>query len=410
MSRIKIHNFGPIKIGNKGNDGWVEIKKVTLFIGNQGSGKSTIAKLISTFSWIEKALVRGDIDEKWLCKKNRFKNTFLQYHRLENYIGNNINQSPYIEYEGEAYNIKYLDQMIKVIKKTNKSYSLPQIMYVPAERNFLSYVKSPKDLKLSSDSLLEFLTEFNLSKENIKEPINLPINNTTLHYDKLNDNLNIKGNDYRTRLSSASSGFHSIVPLYIVSKYLSDNIDNKNENNEQMSAEESRRFKERFEEIWKTPNLSDAQKRIMISSLSSEFTKSSFINIVEEPEQNLFPNSQWSILKSLLEFNNKTEKNKLIITTHSPYILNFLTIAMQSDRVKGKIKEQKDLEKLLEIIPINSCINSSDVMIYQMDEIDGSLSELPFSYGIPSDYNYLNNSLRKGNDLFDKLLDLEEEL
>ena len=56
MSRIRIKNFGPIKEGFQENNGWVDIKKVTLFIGNQGSGKSTIAKLISTFTWLEKSL------------------------------------------------------------------------------------------------------------------------------------------------------------------------------------------------------------------------------------------------------------------------------------------------------------------------------------------------------------------
>ena len=47
-SKIRIKNFGPIKEGVE-NDGWIEIKKVTAFIGNQGSGKSTIANLITRF-------------------------------------------------------------------------------------------------------------------------------------------------------------------------------------------------------------------------------------------------------------------------------------------------------------------------------------------------------------------------
>ncbi len=42
MSRIKIKNFGPIK-GHQHNDGWIDLKKVTVFVGNQGSGKSTVA-------------------------------------------------------------------------------------------------------------------------------------------------------------------------------------------------------------------------------------------------------------------------------------------------------------------------------------------------------------------------------
>ena len=56
MSRIKIKNFGPIREGFVDNDGWMDIEKVTVFIGDQGSGKSTVAKLISTLSGIEKDL------------------------------------------------------------------------------------------------------------------------------------------------------------------------------------------------------------------------------------------------------------------------------------------------------------------------------------------------------------------
>jgi ABC-type polysaccharide/polyol phosphate transport system ATPase subunit len=50
MSRIRIKNFGPIKGDHLENDGWLDVAKVTVFIGNQGTGKSTVAKLISTFT------------------------------------------------------------------------------------------------------------------------------------------------------------------------------------------------------------------------------------------------------------------------------------------------------------------------------------------------------------------------
>ena len=39
MNKIKIKNFGPIREGYQSDDGWMDIKKVTLFIGNQGSGE-----------------------------------------------------------------------------------------------------------------------------------------------------------------------------------------------------------------------------------------------------------------------------------------------------------------------------------------------------------------------------------
>ena len=37
MSRIKIKNFGPLKETASVTDGWIDIKKVTVFTGNQGS-------------------------------------------------------------------------------------------------------------------------------------------------------------------------------------------------------------------------------------------------------------------------------------------------------------------------------------------------------------------------------------
>ena len=39
------------------------------------------------------------------------------------------------------------------------------------------------------------------------------------------------------------------------------------------------------------------------------------------------------MLESLLSFNNENENNKLIITTHSPYLINYLTLAVKADLV-----------------------------------------------------------------------------
>src|SRR5665213_2390872 len=108
MSKIRIKNFGPIKEGYNENDGFLDIKKVTVFTGNQGSGKSTVAKLISTFTWIEKALVRGDYDKKWFERKNKLRNQCLSYHRIENYFSViDESDTTEINYQGEAYHIVY---------------------------------------------------------------------------------------------------------------------------------------------------------------------------------------------------------------------------------------------------------------------------------------------------------------
>jgi hypothetical protein len=50
------------------------------------------------------------------------------------------------------------------------------------------------------------------------------------------------------------------------------------------------------------------------------------------------------------------------------------------------------------------------VIVYQLDEKKGNLIRLDNPNGIPSDKNLLNMMLREGNQLFDSLLEIEEEL
>ena len=406
MSKIKIKNFGPIKGGFQDNGEWLDINKVTVFVGNQGSGKSTVAKLISTFTWIEKVLVRGDYDQKWFEKKNKFKNTFLPYHRLENYL----KSATYIEYVGEVYTIKYEKEFLTIIPHMVETYPLPQIMYIPAERNFLTYIKGAKELKLSSASLQEFNTEYGNAKEEMKGAMKLPINDTDIEYDKLNKTLNLKGKEYKIKITEASSGFQSFVPLYLVSNYLARSVKKQNESKEPMSEEEQIRFKKGVQEIWSNESLTGEQKRLALSVLSSKFNKTVFINIVEEPEQNLFPSSQWQMLQSLLALNNINIGNKLIMTTHSPYLINYLTLVVKAGELKEKIKTDNQKNDLEQIVPLNTIINADNLSIYELDEKSGSIKSLETYEGLPSDENSLNVMLDEGNELFAQLLEIQQQL
>lgn len=414
MPRLRLKNFGPIGPGLLDNDGWIDFKRVTVFIGNQGAGKSTVAKLFSTFSWMEKALVRGDYEKKWFERKGRLKSQFLTYHRLEHYLESNQWGDAEIEYQGDACTIRYVGGQLSITESSNQGYALPQVMYVPAERNFIAYVRNPRELKLSSDALKEFLTAFEQAKHSLRGAMRLPINQSEIEYDKLNDILNLKGPGHKLRLTDASSGFQSFVPLYMVSEYLARTVQEQSQNSQQpMSADELARFKQGVESIFANPTLTDEQKRAALSVLSARFNKTAFINIVEEPEQNLFPSSQWDILKSLLAFNSQGAHNRLVLTTHSPYIVNYLSLAIQAKHVQQRIAQsgRTELQAELEaIVPLPALLSPDDVAIYQCNERDGSITRLPCFEGIPSDHNLLNDWLRAGNELFDQLLELEEAM
>lgn len=397
MSKIRVQNFGPLRK----NEVWIDIDKVTLFIGDQGVGKSTVAKLISTFTWIEKALNRGDYTIKNLERKSKFRNTFLSYHRIHNYLKPDTR----IEYIGDSYNFTFAEGSLH-ITKTKAASELPQIMYVPAERNFLTYIETFKELKVSSPSLREFRDEYKNAQKNIKGQYELPIADANLEYDRQNDILHLKGKDYKLRVSEASSGYQSFIPLYIVSNNLSQSILEKSEQSP-MSEDERDRFRKLVSDIVNNKTFTEEQRRSAISTLPARFNKTSFINIVEEPEQNLFPTSQWNVLVSLLQMNNKCENNQLIMTSHSPYIINYLALFVKAYSI-NQIANAEQALRLGEIVPSGSYIHPAQLHVYEFNDTTGEYMLLDSYKGMPSDENYLNDGLAGNNEKFTELLELED--
>ncbi|HOY31691.1 MAG TPA: AAA family ATPase [Bacteroidales bacterium] len=410
MSRIKIKNFGPVKKGCIDNDGWIDVKKVTVFIGNQGSGKSTVAKLISTLTWIEKALVRGDLLRKKIEYKNTFEN-LCAYHNLLNYFQKDGSTS--IEFEGESFTFTYKKERFKIVGRISKQYVLPKIMYVPAERNFSSAVKLRNLRKIPElpKSLFTFIEEMERSQNELSDSLELPIGKAKFYFDKLNETANVIGSGYKLKLSETSSGFQSFVPLFLVSKNLANSIKKeKDPTINEMSYEAQKKMQKEVEEIIKDAAMPDEVKRFLLKTIPNKYRNGLFVNIIEEPEQNLFPASQRQMLNSLLEFNNMNEGNKLIMTTHSPYLINYLTLAIKAFTVEKKVKNTEESIKLNEIVPIKSIISPKEIAIYELDESNGTIKKLGNFEGIPLDKNYLNQSLADGNLLFDSLLDIEEGL
>ncbi|MDR1975252.1 MAG: ATP-binding protein [Bacteroidales bacterium] len=342
MQRIVIKNFGPI------SNAEIDIKKAVILIGENATGKSTIIKVISTFLWIEKALFRGT-EKKWFEKENRLKTALLPYHRIENFLKNDT----VIEYYGNAYTIKYAKNKISIENQFENNYLLPQIMYVPAERNFLTYLRTTKELK-SEGALQDFEREHFNAANNLNGTLSLPINDFEIEYNKRHEMLYVKTKNYKIKITEAASGLQSSVPLYLVSDYLSKLVQN-NGTNEVMTSGDIRDFEKEVSKILSDKNLTEKQKQITISkisALSKKFNKKAFINIIEEPEQNLFPVSQMQMIKSLVSMSNQNEYNKIIISTHSPYILATINNLMLANKV-GQIYPDKVSSKVSKELWLN---------------------------------------------------------
>lgn len=159
----------------------------------------------------------------------------------------------------------------------------------------------------------------------------LPISNVKLIYDKNTLTMKVVTDNNRTiSIYSASSGIQSVTPLSIVSKYITEKVSsNFLKNIQKLSANERKQIKE-----WIKKDTKDEEKnQLLLSSfdqliygktlnesiakdiekLLQYFFNTCFINIVEEPEQNLYPQSQNKVLYELLECKNNSEENKLLV-------------------------------------------------------------------------------------------------
>ena len=355
--RLIVKSFGPVK------DLDITFKKVTLFIGDQGSGKSCVAKLFSMFVWLEKVLSQKKFPKTYFEQYNRFKTKLCSYHRIDSFI----NQSTYIKYEGHLYTFIY-DSSFSVMENDVDTEGIAKIMYIPAERSIVSVAEGKtKLLRELPDSSETFSDEFVNAKKSFKNGYNLPFEGLRFEYDTLNDTGWIHGTDYKVRLTDASSGIQSSLPLCIVSEYLSKKISDREEI--KLTKEEKDKLEKRVAEIMQNDKYSDTIKDMMIRQLSSANTYDRFINIVEEPELNLFPHSQMEVLLSLIENNNSIQGNMLIITTHSPYSLAIMnTMLMGSKAYLNADDETK--KQIVEKLSCRHHISIEDVSAYRLAPAD----------------------------------------
>jgi predicted ATPase len=361
---IKIRNIGPIKEAD------LDLNKINVFMGQQSSGKSTVAKIISYCQWVEKRYL---LDNEF---EYSVETQLLDFHHLDkNYFGENS----LFKYESDFISISYstenLKQEISVNNDKIENYQKTKNIYIPAERCIVSVIPDLKKYREKYDNIFELLSDWDTAKKNFTKNHKFPILNLGISYyfdkDAQKDILFIQNSKKEIAFNLSSSGLQAITPLIVILENLIKNIyENVDINKYRANPVERTALDNVFFKLnnssRKSNKDSDAYKELERKRFLYHFTQF----IIEEPEQNLFPETQRDLIYYILEKLNSEKNHSLTITTHSPYILYALNNCMLGGLVGNKMKEA-DKEKLN---CKNSFINPQNISIYEIH--DGILKSI----------------------------------
>ena len=376
MARLIIRNIGPIKNVD------IELNKVNVFIGEQSSGKSTIAKIISFCSWLEKTVNRDGV----VFREGKEAYRRLQaYHHIQSYFRENS----VICYLGEnvayAYNwpneealpypgwdIIYREHFSdkEMFLYPESKVVNPKVIYIPAERNFVSVVPNLQKYAENDDNLMEFLLSWQEARKKYSTSHKLALLNLDMDFYSQDGIYNMVGlhNGGAVALEAASSGLQSIVPLLTLIDWLAKGI---YQENKPYSFEEIEKIRHLLDEVGKDLSLSDndSLKERLAGIVSGKiYTHTQFV--IEEPEQNLFPTTQRDLVYYLLKTINHGRKHRLVVTTHSPYILH----AFNNCMILGQVQENLTEELKAELDCRDAAIIPEVVSVWQIS--DGCLVDI----------------------------------
>lgn len=348
MKRLSVKNVGPISEID------AVMNRFNFFIGPQSSGKSTIAKIFSTCSWIEKE-VATTFNENAIGTASDFVAKIVDFHKMDTYFSEQseihfLTNIISIDLAEGKFSIRLLDKDI---------YRRKKICYIPSERNAVT-LPELQGFEFGPTNLRSFLFDWFNAREGYDEGHKAHILDLGVKYyydaneTKYKDRIEHKnGKTYHMPLCSASSGLQSVIPLLVMLQYYSGQYFSTYDEKMSFQTDEKTRrirrhlvdeivLKESFpdydpadrkrfvdmanrqleegnpEQRQRMARYTEELKRLTIP-VATQF-------IVEEPEQNLFPDTQLDLMDAFFTLCNGERQHELTVTTHSPYILNQLNL------------------------------------------------------------------------------------
>ena len=429
MQKIIIKNFGAIAYAE------IEIKKVLVLIGEQASGKSTIAKLIyffkslrdDVFNQIYTDKQRDYFDENfdvfevlqekfynWFGSPARFLNFEIKfYYNLETnkYLALSRNQEKIIQCEAsEHFSHDVFRKSISVIKKLLQK-NLDNVSIherLASEQNKIGYSET---LLIQINNLFSCRQEDSLFLiagrsatvtyselfgkylfATVQSRIEKNTKQEILLKSQIVDELLMS--EFIKKVETNKSYLEGAVKK--INQFIPDSKDSarNKKNNKQINRElESKRISEILkgeyinddgeekikldsQECIDLRNTSSGQQeaiRILQDIATVMRKQSKVLRIVEEPEAHLFPVAQKSLIELLALMVNQNDENQLIITTHSPYVLTVFNNLLFAQRVVDKNPSAED--EVAELIPKEFWLKAKDFSAYSLG--NASIHEEP---------------------------------
>ena len=400
--KLEIVKFGPIE------DSIFDIKDVNIFIGESATGKSIITKLI----YISNTFIRFIIS-----KGTKDSNTLNTIQNLK-----------------ESFRNSYFN----IFKDTYKNFNFT---FYYTEEKFVRFTHSNKSqykVEFSDELKREIETAYtnfkkrfeNLEQNNIESDSMLPSIYGLLLFQEIKKVFTKDNYIYipagRSFFTMLSKNIFSIIENgveidYIFTQFggLFQNAKKEFENlNKKISKKDLLFIESKYKELLKgTYAFVDDEDRIYINKdeflplnqissgqqellpallilLSVLNSKTSTTIIFEEPEAHLFPKDQQRLVELLIYILNHTQSgNRLIITTHSPYILSVLNNLIYAGKLKSKFIDE------------NLYLHFENISAYSLS--NNKAKSILNKENNLIDANYIDDVSNDIANIFDKLLDEE---
>ena len=346
---IIIKNFGPLKEVEID-----DIKPLTVFIGKSAGGKSIIMKVIVLMRYIYKMVNIRSYLKNAKITRSPFKLRFnsLLHDGLKGMITAQTEIYYTVEINGNKYTLKYTNRGLQSdINIPDKDLIFFKEAYVSGMRSLIP-IWASKAVSVKGENLGFFFHEtfndFNDATDVIKEQkleyLNLKMKvRKSGNRPKLFTIESLQNDAVPIELRYASSGIETSAPLVAIVHYFAQEFS--------------------FKDAFQRSVLNYLYKQDLLTKFTPGINRNKlgkYVHIhIEEVELSLAPEDQRAFMSNLVEEvfhkNKKDRKLGLMVSTHSPYIVNHLNVLLRAGYFEKARENYPFLEK-------------DDIAVYRVNE------------------------------------------